>query len=110
MIFDEPPKSRQELYDRIRTTSKDAVVLDEMIRHGFWPDRGTVPQDPAEEIHRRGELQKRLSELRSELVRNRDEAKLRAELRKKRMEESKRKQEETKARHAKERAERAAAW
>ncbi len=110
MIFDEAPKSRQELYDRIRTTSKDAVVLDEMIRHGFWPDRGTVPEDPAEEIHRRGELQKRLSELRAQLVLNRDESKLRAELRRKRMEESKRKQAETKARHAEERKQRAAAW
>src|SRR5262245_58904391 len=103
MIFDEPPKSRQELYERIRTTSKDAVVLDEMIRHGFWPDRGSVPEDPAEEIHRRAELQKRLGELRHQLLVNRDENRLKLELRAKRMAASKLKQAETKERRAKER-------
>jgi retron-type reverse transcriptase len=110
MIFDEPPKSRQELYDRIRSTSKDAVVLDEMIRHGFWPERGTIPEDPAEEIHRRSDLQKRLSELRAELTLNQNEAALRAELRRRRMEASKKKQAETKERRERERKERAARW
>jgi retron-type reverse transcriptase len=108
MIFDQPPKSRQDLYDRIRATSKDAVVLEEMIRHGFWPERGTIPQDPAEELHRKAELLKRLSELRAELTLQKDEAKLRAELRRKRMEQSKRKQAETKERREKVRRERAA--
>ena len=110
MIFDEPPKNRQDLYERIQKTSKDAVVLDEMIRHGFWPERGTLPQDPANEIHRRAELQKRLSELRAELMLHRNEAALKAELRRKRLEESKKKQAETKARHERERKERAERW
>jgi hypothetical protein len=110
MIFDEPPKNRQDLYERIQKTSKDAVVLDEMIRHGFWPERGTLPQDPADELHRRAELQKRLSELRAELVLHRNEAALKAELRRKRLEASKKKQAETKARHESERKERAARW
>ncbi|HZU99097.1 MAG TPA: reverse transcriptase domain-containing protein [Planctomycetota bacterium] len=110
MIFAEPPRSRQDLYERIQKTSKDAVVLDEMIRHGFWPDRGTLPQDPAEEIHRRAELQKRLSELRTQLVQTRNEERLRAELRKKRLEESKKKQAETKLRREQERKKKAEHW
>ena len=27
---------RQQLYDRIRESSKDEVILDEMIRLGYW--------------------------------------------------------------------------
>ena len=57
---------RQELYDRIRASSKDSVILEEMIRLGFWPARGTIPDDPAEEIHERAELERQLAALRTE--------------------------------------------
>ena len=50
--------TRQELYDRIRQSSKEEVVLEEMIRLGFWPRQGERPSDPADEIRRRGELER----------------------------------------------------
>lgn len=60
----ERPKTRDELYERIRQSSKDEFIVEDMIRLGFWPERGVMPQDPAEEIRRRGELQRELGELR----------------------------------------------
>ena len=58
------PTTRQELYERIRASSKDEVILEEMIRLGFWPAQGEMPTDPAEDIRRRGEIERQLEELR----------------------------------------------
>lgn len=101
---------RQEIWDRIRAEGREKVILDEMIRLGFWPKRGTLPEDPAEEIHRQGELGKRLHELTAELRKIGDAERVRREIRKRRMEESKRKQKETKERRERERLARAEAW
>ncbi|NJM58898.1 MAG: hypothetical protein HC857_17895 [Synechococcales cyanobacterium RU_4_20] len=60
------PETRQALYDRIRQSSKDEVILNEMIRLGFWPTAGTLPEDPAEEIRRQAEIQQELADLRTE--------------------------------------------
>ena len=49
-------RTRQELYDRIRETSKEEFILEEMIRFGFWPAAGEIPEDPADEIRRMGEI------------------------------------------------------
>src|SRR5687768_2772057 len=92
------PSTREELYERIRSSSKDEVILEEMIRLGFWPARGEVPGDPGDEIRRRGELQRQLEELREKGRRLYNEKALIAEARKARMAESKRKQKETKER------------
>ena len=101
---------RQELYDRIRASSKDAVVLEEMIRLGFWPARGVVPGDPAEEIHEAAELERQLAALRTEQSRLHNIEALKKALRKQRLEASKQKQKETKERRERERLARAAAW
>jgi RNA-directed DNA polymerase len=101
---------RQELYDRIRSSSKDAVVLEEMIRLGFWPARGTVPDDPADEIHEQAELERQLGALRTEQSRLHNVEALKQALRKQRLDASKQKQQETKARRERERLARAAAW
>ena len=61
--------TRQELYDRIRNSSKDAVILEEMRRLGFWPKKGELPDDPTAEIERRGKLHGELRALRSEMAR-----------------------------------------
>ena len=37
---------RQELYDRIRESSKDEVIVEEMRKLGFWPERGELPSGP----------------------------------------------------------------
>ncbi len=101
---------RQELYDRIRASSKDAVVLEEMVRLGFWPARGVVPNDPAEEIHERAELERQLASLRTEQSRLHNIEALKKALRKQRLDASKQKQKETKERRARERLARAEAW
>jgi RNA-directed DNA polymerase len=101
---------RQELYDRIRSSSKDAVVLEEMIRLGFWPARGSVPNDPAEEIHERGELQSQLAALQTEQKRLHNIEALKKALHEQRLKASKQKQQETKERRERERVARAAAW
>jgi RNA-directed DNA polymerase len=106
----EQPRTRQEIYDRIRESSKDEYILEEMIRLGFWSSNQDLPNDPADEIRRRGELQRELDTLRSQNRRLNDEAALKKEALQQRMAESKRKQQETKERREKERQERAAAW
>jgi hypothetical protein len=60
------PDKRQELYERIRASSKDEVILEEMIRLGFWPAQGHLPDDPADEIRQRAALEQQLAALRTE--------------------------------------------
>jgi len=104
------PTSRQELYDRIRQSSKDEVILEEMIRLGFWPRQATTASDPAEEIRRRGALEAELKALRTEASRLQDIEAMKRDARKRRLEESRRKREETKDRRLRERDERKTAW
>ena len=104
------PRTRQELYDRIRQTSKEEFVLEEMIRLGFWPAQGQIPSDPATEIQRMGEIRRELEQLRQENARLHNEKALRKQALQQRLAESRRKQQETKERRQRERKERAEAW
>jgi RNA-directed DNA polymerase len=106
----EQPRTRQDLYDRIRQSSKAEFILDEMIRLGFWSANGEMPNDPADEIRRRGEIQRELDTLRAENRRLHNEEALKKEALKLRMAESRRKQQETQERRERERQERAIAW
>lgn len=106
----EQPRTRQDLYDQIRQSSKEEFILDEMIRLGFWAANGEIPNDPADEIRRRGEIQRELDTLRAENRRLHNEEALKKEALKLRMAESRRKQQATKERRERERQERAAAW
>ena len=104
------PRTRQELYDRVRQIGKEQFILEEMIRYGFWPAQGEIPQDPADEIRRRGELQQELNALKSENRQLHNEQALRKQMLKQRLEESRRKRQETKERRERERIELAIAW
>lgn len=104
------PRTREELYERIRQSSREEFILGDMIRLGFWPAAGEMPHDPANEIRQRGELQRQLDELRAQNRKLYNEQALLKELRKKRLLESKQKQKDTKERHEKERSERAEKW
>ncbi len=104
------PRTRQELYDRIRQIGREEFILEEMIRYGFWPAQGTIPEDPADEIRRRGELQRELGKLREESRILHNEEALRKRLLQERLAESRRKRQETKERREKERQQRADAW
>lgn len=106
----EQPRTRQELYEQVRKVGKEEFILEEMIRYGFWSPQGTIPQDPADEIRRAGEIRQELEELRRESSRLHDSQQLRKEALKKRLAESRLKQQETKERREKERNERAQAW
>ena len=104
------PTTRKALYERIRNSSKDEVILEEMIRLGFWPSAQDVPHPAAEDIRRRGELNRRLTELRRQQMDMQSETKLKEEARKKRMAEARARRLENRERRLRERSERAAAW
>ncbi|MCU0240266.1 MAG: hypothetical protein MUC29_12560, partial [Pyrinomonadaceae bacterium] len=105
------PRTRQELYEQIRENGgKDAFVLEEMIRLGFWQSNTGLPNDPTDEIRRMGEINKELDDLRTENRRLHNEQALIKELRKRRLAESRQKQKETKERRKLERAEKAEKW
>src|SRR4051812_21818705 len=101
---------RQELYDRIRSSSKDTVILEEMIRLGFWPARGELRDDPADEIHERAVIERQLAALRTEQSRLHNIEALKQALHQQRLDASRQHQQETKDRRERERLERAAAW
>jgi retron-type reverse transcriptase len=101
----------QELYDRIRASTKEEVILEEMVRLGFWARGAGGPGgDTADEIRRRGELERLLVSLTTERVRLQDPEAIKKAWRKQRMEESRRKRQETKERRLRQRRERAEAW
>src|SRR5262245_45615794 len=104
------PRTRQEIWDRLRTTSREEIVLQEMVRLGFWPVFKPRSDDPPEEVQRRREIERELAALRTEEHRLHNEEALRRELRKQRLAESRRKRQETKERHERERQERAERW
>ncbi|VAW75050.1 Retron-type RNA-directed DNA polymerase [hydrothermal vent metagenome] len=54
--------TRQQLYDRIKESSKDEFILSEMKRLGFWPEEDS-PSVTAEVITRTGELERELRAL-----------------------------------------------
>lgn len=102
--------TRQEIYDRIRETSKDEVILEEMIRLGFWPRDDSLPEDPADDIRKQGELERQLRALTTENTRLGNVDAMKKAARIQRMQESRQKQKESKERRIREREERAAAW
>lgn len=104
------PRTRQELYDRIRQMGREEFILEEMIRYGFWPALGEMPQDPADEIRRMGEIRRELEQLRQESSRLYNEKELKKQLLKQRLAESRRKRQETKERRERERQERSEDW
>ena len=104
------PRTRQELYDLVRRRGKDEYVLEEMIRLGFWSPEGELPEDPADDIRRMGEIRRELNELRKESRNLQNEKLLRKRLLQERLAESRRKQQENKAKRERERVARAEAW
>jgi len=101
--------TRQQIYDRIRATSKDSYILEEMQRLGFW-ETTEKPSLPELLIKRETELNKELQEL---LAKDRKfgnpEAMLK-EMRLARMKKAKEKREETKLKNEQKRSEKARQW
>ncbi len=108
--MEERARTREELYAAVRQSSRMEVILEEMIRLGFWPAEGAMPEDPADEIRRRGEIQRELAELRKQSRQLHNEEALKKEYLRRRLEESRRKRRETKERRERERMDRAEVW
>ena len=102
--------TRQQLYDRIRETSMDEVILEEMIRHGFWPRESEKPSLPAELIQRRGELQREIAALAKQASAYDDAERAIREIMKERMKRAREQRIETKKRQAQKRYDKAVAW
>ena len=102
--------TRQQLYDRIRESSKDEVILEEMIRLGFWPDNAGRPEPAADLIRERGDLTREMQELqRQNALWNNPERALK-EMHKRRKQAALDRRKETRLKHANARQNRADAW
>ncbi len=101
---------RQEILDRIRATSKEQFILDEMIRIGYWPRGEDKPTLAEQWIRRHRELQTELDALRAKQQKFADKAALLAEARRLRMQQAKQRREETKQRREMLTLERAQRW
>lgn len=101
--------TRQQIYDRIRATSKDSYVLEEMKRLGFW-DKSPEPSLPELLIKQEVEVNKELQGLlEKDRKYGKPEAVL-AEMKKARMKKAKQKREETKQKNEQKRLEKAEDW
>lgn len=102
--------SRQELYDRIRQSSKMEVILEEMTRLGFWQPESGAHRLPDELIKREKELRAELNKLvkQQERFDNRDQAL--ADMRKQRLAESRQKRKDTRERNKQLRLQRSEDW
>lgn len=106
-----PPTSRQELYDRIKESSKDEVIREEMIRYGFWADADDDKStDPKSDKARLKQIQRELAALQTEVSRTADVDKLLKAQRTQRMKDARERRVETKARRIAEAKARAEAW
>jgi RNA-directed DNA polymerase len=102
--------TRQEIYDRVRALgSRDAYVLLEMKRLGYWTDTDQ-PREAAEVIEREAALQRELNDLLTQQRRYESRQKMLADMRQARMADAKKRREETKQRQEQKRQERAKAW
>ncbi len=103
-------RRRQEIYDRIRSSSKEAVILEEMQRLGFWPRESEKPSVAEQDIKRRGELNKRLGDLSKRSNELGNTEKMLKEARNKRLKESREQRQATKERRIQEKIDKAQAW
>jgi retron-type reverse transcriptase len=102
--------TRQELYDRIRESSKDEYILSEMKRLGFWKDDNEKPSIPEQLIQRKGELQRELNQLVQKQNRFNNPQLVVKEMRKQRMKEALLKREQTKKNREQQRLQRQENW
>jgi RNA-directed DNA polymerase len=105
-----PPTSRQDLYDRIKSSSKTSVIMEEMIRYGFWPKPGSTKTSKSADAARLKQVQRELAAAQTEASRTADIDKLLKAQRTQRMKESRERREETRTRRIAESKVRAATW
>lgn len=101
---------RQQLYDRIKASTRDSVILEEMKKLGFWGKNETVPSLPEQLIHKETSLTKELNELIQQQQRYKNKEAALKEIRIARLQKSKLKREENKQLRKQKREEKAARW
>ena len=101
---------RQEIYNKIKESSKEEFILQEMRKMGFWSEDKETPSVTAELIEKEALLTKELRELWATQKKFENKEKLLKEIHQKRMAASKAKQKENKERKKKEREAKALAW
>ncbi|QIL72349.1 RNA-directed DNA polymerase [Diaphorobacter sp. HDW4B] len=105
-----PQPTRAEIFERIKQSSKQEVILEEMQRLGFWPRSEGQPEVAADLIQREGELQRELAELNKKLAVKRNPERALREMRKQRMKDARDKREVTKRAQAQQRYDKALLW
>jgi RNA-directed DNA polymerase len=101
--------SKQQIYDRIRATSKDSYILEEMQRLGFWQS-GNEPTLSEILIKQEAKIDQELNELLSKDKKFSDKEAMILEMRKVRMKAAKEKRVETKLNQEKKQQEKAEKW
>jgi hypothetical protein len=101
---------RQQLYDRIKASTKDSVILEEMKRLGFWKRDVGMPSLSEQIILKEADLTKELRALLEQQHRYQNKEQALKEMRKVRLEQARAKREENKKRRKQKREEKAARW
>lgn len=101
---------REQIRARVQATSKDEVILEEMIRRGFWRENAGQPSLPAELIKRQGEVRRELDGLAKDAAAYEDPDRALQRIRIERMKTARERRVETKKKRAQARYERATAW
>lgn len=106
----EQPKTRQELYDLIKETSKKEYILSEMKRLGFWDEEKGPEVVPPELKKKQKKLQKEMTELLQKESDLKNPEKIIKDFREQRMKESKEKQAANLKKRVEDREKKLAAW
>jgi retron-type reverse transcriptase len=101
---------KAKLYKQIIRRASDALLLDRMRTHGFWPEKEPLPKDPPAEEAERAKIEAELAKLRQTSLAVKDPDKALAAEQKRRWEESKKRRKEAKAKREAELKARAEAW
>lgn len=101
--------SRQQIYDRIRSATKESYILEEMIRLGFW-DEAEIPSPSKILIEKEVAIKKELDELVAQDKKYKDKAALLNAMRKARMDKAKENRIVTKQKNIQKKLEKTARW
>lgn len=102
--------SKQEIYQKIRESSKEEYILSEMIRLGFWENEKEKPSLAESFIQKRSQLQKELRALGKEIHLYQDPEKALQELHKQRKKAALENREATRQARNKQRYDKALNW
>jgi len=110
MSRDHEGRSREEVRAAVREEGMHKVILDDMVRLGFWDPNGGQNAEYTTLVAEASRLQRKLRQLQHELANTHDIEAMRQAAHKARLKAARAKRAETKARREQARKERAAAW